>query len=72
MPQIPFEVIPFDDKATVIYSQIRADVEKTGLVIGPNDSVIASIVLANEGCLVTNNEKGFRRIPDLNIQNWMK
>ncbi len=66
----PFEIKGFNDKESIIYSKIRADLEKEGKVIGPNDLIIASIVLANIGTLVTNNVKEFSRIPGLLIQDW--
>jgi len=34
------------------------------------DLLIAGIAIENEMILVTNNEKHFRRIPDLKIENW--
>jgi tRNA(fMet)-specific endonuclease VapC len=68
---LPFEIIPFDDKATVEYSVIRANMERTGIVIGPNDLIIAATVLSHEGILVTNNEKEFRRVPGLTVENWL-
>jgi tRNA(fMet)-specific endonuclease VapC len=69
---LPFEIIPFDDKAAVIYSVMRANMERTGFVIGPNDLVIAATILAHSGILVTNNENEFRRVPGLTVVNWLK
>jgi tRNA(fMet)-specific endonuclease VapC len=34
------------------------------------DMLIASIALANELVIVTNNEKEFKRISELKIENW--
>lgn len=68
---LPFEIISFDDQAAIAYSVIRADMEKTGIVIGPNDLIIAATVLSRRGILVTNNEKEFRRIPGLTVENWL-
>jgi len=69
---LPFEVIPFDDKAAVLYAQIRANLAGKGIPIGPNDLIIASIVAANKGILVTNNEQEFGRIPEIAIENWTR
>ncbi len=66
----PFEIIPFDDKATVFYAEIRAKLEKSGQLIGPNDLIIAAIVIAHNGCLITNNTNEFKRIKKLKIKNW--
>ena len=68
----PLELVPFDDTATEIYAEIRATLEKTGKIIGPNDLIIAATVPANNGILITNNEKEFCRVPKLKIQNWTK
>lgn len=40
--------------------------------IGGNDLIIASIVLSEDGILVTNNVDEFSRIKDLRIENWAK
>lgn len=68
----PFEIIPFDDSASVIYSNTRFILEKSGKIIGPNDLIIAATVLSRKGFLVTNNEKEFKRIPGLKIRNWTR
>ncbi len=67
----PFQVVGFSDKACGEYARIRAELEATGTVIGPNDLVIASTVVANEGILVTNNEKEFNRVGGLTVENWI-
>ncbi|EMJ90024.1 type II toxin-antitoxin system tRNA(fMet)-specific endonuclease VapC [Leptospira meyeri] len=67
----PFEIIGFNDVESEIYSEIRSNLELKGLPIGPNDLIIASIVLNNNGILVTNNEKEFSRIQSLKIENWV-
>ena len=66
----PFEVISFDDKAAIQYAIIRARLEKAGTIIGPNDLIIASIVLSHNGILVTHNVSEFKRIPGLLIEDW--
>ena len=66
-----FEIIPFDEKSCKIYARIRASLEKSGVPIGPMDLLIASISLANNFILVTNNIKEFRRIKGLKLENWV-
>jgi len=68
---VPLEIIPFDNKAAEFYATVRSSLEKKGKVIGPNDLIIASIVLANNGTLVTNNPKEFKRIRILKVVNWV-
>ncbi|MGC1617012.1 MAG: type II toxin-antitoxin system VapC family toxin [Candidatus Acidiferrum sp.] len=52
------------------YGRIRADLERRGLTIGNNDLWIAAHAKAGDFVLVTNNEKEFRRIGGLRIENW--
>ena len=66
-----FEIMPFDEKSCKIYAQIRASLEKSGIPIGPMDLLIASICLANNFVLVTNNIKEFGRIKGLKLENWL-
>ena len=68
----PFEIVPFDDEATIYYADIRSQTEVKGRLVGPNDLIIAATVLSRSGVLVTNNTKEFRRIPNLLIENWTK
>ncbi len=67
----PFEIMPFDDDCSIVYSRIRSSMELKGTIIGPNDYIIAATVLARNGILVTNNTKEFQRIKNLKIENWI-
>lgn len=67
----PYEIIAFDDSCTENYSKIRSQLELKGNMIGPNDLIIASIILANNGILVTNNIKEFSHIKSLKLENWI-
>ena len=69
---LPFQLKEFGDPESELYGIIRSRLEEAGKTIGPNDLILASTVLANEGTLITNNEKEFRRIKDLKIANWTK
>jgi tRNA(fMet)-specific endonuclease VapC len=42
----------------------------TGQVIGPHDLLIASICLAHDLTIVTNNVTEFSRIPSLPVEDW--
>lgn len=64
------EIIDFDSKAAESYGIIRADLEKSGKVIGPNDMFIAAHAKSCDMTLVTNNTKEFIRIKDLKLENW--
>jgi tRNA(fMet)-specific endonuclease VapC len=65
-----FKSMPFDDAAAQTYGVIRAALEHEGLPIGPNDTLIAAIALANGLTLVTHNTAEFRRVPGLLLEDW--
>lgn len=67
----PFAIAPFDDASADAYAHIRASLESKGHGIGPNDYIMAATVLAGSGILVTNNTQEFRRIRQLNTENWI-
>ena len=66
-----FEIIPFDEKCCKTYARIRASLEKVGAPIGPMDLLMASISLANNFTLITNNVREFRRVKGLKLENWL-
>jgi len=68
----PLTIIPFDDLAAERYGELRADLERIGKIIGNMDLLIAAHALSINLTLVTNNEKEFKRVPDLKIENWAK
>jgi tRNA(fMet)-specific endonuclease VapC len=65
---LPVEPLP--PAAGEAYGTIRADLERRGTVIGSNDLWIAAHALAADLTLVTNNEREFRRVPGLKVENW--
>lgn len=69
---IPLDIVDFDTNAAVEYGSIRTDLEKSGTPIGPLDTLIATHVRSLEFILVTNNEKEFKRVAGLKIENWAK
>jgi tRNA(fMet)-specific endonuclease VapC len=62
---------PLPGAAGEIYGEIRAELEAKGKIIGNNDLWIAAHALAAGLILVTNNEREFRRVKGLKIQNWV-
>ncbi|HDQ00423.1 MAG TPA: type II toxin-antitoxin system VapC family toxin [bacterium] len=67
-----FVSLPFDNKASEKYGEIRSNLEKAGTPIGPNDLLIASIALANNVTLVTHNIREFKRVKRLKTEDWEK
>lgn len=65
-----FPSLAFDDMAAQVYGPVRALLEKSGMMIGAHDLLIASIALARRLILVTHNSDEFRRIPDLRLEDW--
>ena len=67
---VPFSVLAFDDSAARVYGRIRAALERQGPPIGPMDMLIAAHALSEDLVLVTKNEREFRRVPGLSVENW--
>lgn len=65
-------VLPIDEAAAAHYGQLRAVLEQRGEIIGNNDLWIAAHALARKLVLVTNNEREFRRVPGLKLQDWAR
>ena len=64
-------VLPFDADAAARYGEVRADLEKQGIIIGDADMRIASIALVRGLTVVTRNLRHFQRVPNLTMQNWI-
>jgi tRNA(fMet)-specific endonuclease VapC len=67
---IPVEKL--DSTAARAYGEIRAALEEKGRLIGNNDLWIGAHALALDVTLATNNEREFRRIAGLSVENWTK
>jgi tRNA(fMet)-specific endonuclease VapC len=65
-----FNSLPFDDRSATMYGAIRADLERRGTPIGPNDLMVAAIALASGSILVTHNTREFGRVGDLKLEDW--
>ena len=66
----PIEILDFSSDATEEYGNMRAELERKGTPIGPLDMLIAAHAKSLDLILVTNNEKEFARIDNLQIENW--
>jgi tRNA(fMet)-specific endonuclease VapC len=64
--------LPLAEAAAEAYGTIRAELAAKGEMIGNNDLWIAAHAVSAELTLVTNNEKEFRRVRGLKLQNWAK
>lgn len=63
---------PLDHEAARRYGELRAVLERQGTPIGANDMWIAAQALALGATLVTDNEREFRRVPGLKVENWIE
>lgn len=66
------EILPLEHPADETYAKLRAQLERTGRVIGPNDLLIAAQALTLDLTLVTDNEREFSRVPHLRVENWLR
>ncbi len=66
----PFSILAYDERASTFYGEIRSCLEKQGNVIGPLDMLIAAHALSENLTLITNNEKEFKRVKSLKVENW--
>ena len=65
------EVLALESTVDATYGRIRTDLERTGSVIGANDLWIAAHALALDCTVVTANEREFRRVEGLPLENWL-
>ena len=59
------------ENAAEHYGQIRAELQKSGQIIGNNDLWIAAHARSENWVLVTNNEKEFLIVEGLKVENWV-
>lgn len=66
-------IVAVDDlpvAAGIEYGELRSFLERKGETIGANDLWIAAHARARDLILVTSNEREFRRVPGLSVENW--
>ncbi len=62
-----FIILPVNAKVAAEFDRLR---QNKKLKSRRGDLLIAAITLANRATLVTRNEKDFRKMPGLRIENW--
>jgi tRNA(fMet)-specific endonuclease VapC len=65
-------VLPLEAPTDRHYGELRAALEQQGMLIGPNDLLIAAHALALDAILVTDNTREFERVQGLAIENWLQ
>jgi tRNA(fMet)-specific endonuclease VapC len=63
-------IINFEEKEAKESAQIRAELEKDGIPIGPIDVLITGSCRANNLTLISRNIKEFERVKYLKVENW--
>ena len=63
-------VLPFSRAEAEAAARLRAQLEEQGVGIGPLDTLIAGVALANHATLVTRNVREFARVEGLRVENW--
>jgi tRNA(fMet)-specific endonuclease VapC len=66
----PLAVLDFTSDDAIAYAAVRAKLEVAGTPIGPLDTLIAAQAVARKLTLVSNNEREFKRIAGLRLENW--
>lgn len=67
---VTYGELHYGAEAGRVYGTIRAALERRGERIGANDLWIAAHAMTDSLTLVTNNEREFRRVSGLNVENW--
>jgi tRNA(fMet)-specific endonuclease VapC len=65
------ETLAYEQPVESHYAEIRWQLEKKGTPIGPNDLLIAAQARHLGLTLVTDNVDEFKRVPGLEIENWL-
>lgn len=66
------EVLALETPVDSVYGDVRTQLERAGHPIGGNDLLIAAQALSLEYTLVTDNEREFRRVGGLSVENWLR
>ncbi len=67
-----FEIVPLATESAEIFGMCKSKLEKAGTALDDFDLLIAASALSNNLTLVSNNEKHFKRIQGLKLENWTK
>ena len=68
---LPLELADFDQRAALAYGKIRAELERSGQIIGSMDMLIAAHAISLDAILVTNNIREFQRVNGLTLEDWL-
>jgi tRNA(fMet)-specific endonuclease VapC len=66
------DILLWDSAAAAEYAEIRSDLDRRGSPIGNMDLMIAAHARSLGATVVTNNERHFRRVSGLRVENWAR
>ena len=69
---MPLEIMPFDHRAAFKCGKVRALLEKKRKSMDMADVLVASHAMSLSVILATNRVREFRKIPDLQLENWLE
>jgi tRNA(fMet)-specific endonuclease VapC len=64
-------VLPYDERCAEEFGKLRGVLKQRGISANPVDLLIASVALAHDLTLATNNTGDFQNIPGLRMQDWL-
>jgi len=65
-------LLPVDKPVADIFGKLKSELERKGRPRADFDLFVAATALSNDLVLVTANDRHFRDIPNLKIENWTK
>jgi tRNA(fMet)-specific endonuclease VapC len=66
------DVLVLEAPVDTVYGELRARLEQAGQPMGANDLLIAAHAVALGHTVVTDNEREFSRIDNLQVENWLR
>jgi len=66
------EILPISQELVETFGMLKAKLELAGTPLDDFDLILAATALSRNLILVTNNERHFKRIESLKIENWSK
>jgi tRNA(fMet)-specific endonuclease VapC len=64
-------ILPFTDREARQFGQVKAELELLGQPIGAYDMMIAGHARSAGLILVTNNQREFKKVKGLRLENWI-
>ena len=65
-------ILSDSEESAMIFGRVKSELKSEGKIIEDFDILIASIAMANNCIVVTNNDEHFSRIKGLQVENWLK